>query len=95
MALKTVKALRAGTYDGHRRREGAEFVVDAAAKESWFVDVGPAPEGAELPPQIANAQAPAAKSFIDVMQQLKEPTKNELPKPMTLNEAHATGADIL
>lgn len=95
MELKMVRALRDGTYDGHRRRKGAEFPVAAGAQESWFMEIGPAPEGATLPTQITNAQAPSAKSFVEVMQQLKDPVVNAPPTPMTLAEAQAAGADIL
>jgi hypothetical protein len=90
--LKVVRAKRMGSWDGHRRRAGAEFVVAADASESWFEEVGPAPEGAELPVQITNAQAPVGKSFIDVMKQLgdkahKASTLLGDQKPMTLAEA--------
>lgn len=87
LKLKEVEAVRTGSYDGHRRRAGARFFVDASAKEDWFIDIGPAPEGAELPGQLQNAQAPRGKSFIDLMRQLGKP---QLPQPVreqTLAEA--------
>lgn len=94
--LKLVRAKRQGTYDGHRRRTGATFVVRATANESWFEDAGPAPEGSELPPQLQNAQAPRGKSFTQVMKELGE---SEQPSTrlgdvaqMTLAEAAATVA---
>jgi hypothetical protein len=88
--LKTVKAIRQGSYDGHRRRVGAEFVVLAEANESWFVDVGPAPADAELPSQLQNAQATTqrGRSFVEVMKSLGEPAKlPEGPQEQTLAEA--------
>ena len=101
MKLKTVRALRQGFYDGHRRRAGAEFVVRADAREAWFEDVGPAPEGAELPAQLPDARAPNVKSFVEVMAQLGDkPVVAEPPKPMTVAEAQAANppeadADLL
>lgn len=87
--LKMVRATRNGSYDGHRRRKGAEFAVHKDAKEAWFVDIGPAPEGTELPPNGANGQAPKRKSFIDVMNELGQPKPpvDPTPQPMTLSEA--------
>jgi hypothetical protein len=89
--LKLVRAKRQGTYDGHRRRAHATFVVAADADESWFETVGPAPEGAELPPQLQTAQAPRAKSFTQVMAELGEPQlPTAVPQEQTLAEAAAT-----
>jgi len=90
--LKEVRALRQGSYDGHRRRQGVVFVVRADAKEAWFEDVGPAPADAEIPAQLPSAQAPRGKSFIDVMKSLGEP---QVPAPVTpveqtLQQAAAT-----
>jgi hypothetical protein len=86
---KIVRATRKGSYDGHRRKIGDEFPVRADAKESWFVDVGPAPEGTELPSNGVAGQAPKRKSFIDVMNELGKPQApvNPTPQPMTLSEA--------
>jgi hypothetical protein len=68
--LKLVRALRKGSWDGHRRRAGAEFVVAESAKESWFEDVGPAPEGVELPTQLPGPQSAPRKGFVQLMQEL-------------------------
>lgn len=91
--LKVVRAKRAGSYDGHRRRAGSEFLVDASANENWFEDVGPAPEGAELEGQIQNAQARPGRSFVQVMQELAtaKPASTKVgdEKPRTLAEAAA------
>jgi hypothetical protein len=59
------------------------------AEESWFVDLGPAPEDTELPPNGSNGQAPKRKSFIDVMSELGKPQApvDPTPQPMTLSEA--------
>lgn len=90
--LKEVRALRTGSYDGHRRRAGVVFCVREGATESWFEDVGPAPADASLPVQLEGAQAPRGKTFIDVMKQLGQP---QAPAPVTpveqtLREAAAT-----
>lgn len=86
--LKMVRAKRTGFWDGHRRRAGAVFPVIATAKEDWFEDVGPAPEGTELPKQIVNVQAHAQKGFIELMKQQgnSEPSASP-PVPQTLAEA--------
>jgi len=86
---KLVRATRNGSYDGHRRRRGAEFPVAADANEAWFVDIGPAPEDTELPSNGSNGQAPKRKSFIDVMNELGTPKApvDPTPQPMTLSEA--------
>ena len=86
--LKLVRALRSGSYDGHRRRVGAEFVVAADAKEGWFVDIGPAPQDAELPVQLLTGQSPRGKSFVEVMEQLGKPQAPQVaPQEQTLAEA--------
>jgi hypothetical protein len=86
--LKEVRAVRTGSYDGHRRRVGAQFYVAADAKENWFVDVGPAPADAELPNQLPTAQAPRGKSFVEIMQQLGLAKKPQaVAKEQTLAEA--------
>ena len=92
--LKMVRALRQGSYDGFRRRAGAIFPVAADADEKWFEDIGPAPEGTEIAPQLQNAQAPAGRSFIDTMKRLGAGAvpSAEAPKEMTLAEAGASGA---
>jgi len=89
--LKEVRALRAGSYDGHRRRVGATFYVRADVKEGWFEDVGPAPADAELSPQRHDGQVSPGKSFIDVMNELGKPRPPApvSPTPITLAEAQA------
>ena len=92
--LKMVRALRAGSYDGHRRRIGAVFPVRVDAQEAWFEEAGPASADVEFPTQLAGAQALAGKSFIDVMRELGKPQAPApvTPKPITLAEAQAAAA---
>lgn len=82
---KIVRAKRTGFWDGNRRRAGAVFPVADDAKESWFEDVGPAPDGTKLPTQLQTAQAPPPKGFVQVMQELAE--KRAAEQPATLAEA--------
>lgn len=90
--LKTVRALRMGFYGGHRRRKGAEFVVDAQDNEGWFEDVGPAPEGAALPEQLQDGRPPKGMTFVEFMKSHGSPAEVRTPEPMTLTEAVDTGA---
>ena len=95
--LKLVRAKRTGSYHGHRRRTGSVFVVPADAKEVWFEDAGPAPEGAELPSQLQTAQAPIRKTFIGVMKELGrqdlEVKPVVAPEPQTLAEVPVPPVD--
>lgn len=101
--LKLVRAKRTGSSYGHRRRAGSTFVVPAegpGSSEIWFEDVGPAPEGSELPVQITNAQAPQRKTFIGVMKDLgRQDIDVVLPvieEPQTLGQVElpASNAEI-
>lgn len=83
---KLVRAKRTGFWGGNRRRAGAVFPVEDNAKESWFEDVGPAPEGTELPTQLSTAQAPPPKGFVQVMKELGEKKQSEA-SPETFAEA--------
>lgn len=95
--LKLVRAKRTGSSYGHRRRAGSTFVVPADAKECWFEDVGPAPEGAELPAQITNAQAPQRKTFVGIMKELGRQDIEAKPpvveEPQTLAQVQVAPAD--
>lgn len=78
MARKLVRALRTGFWEGHRRRKGAEFTVDADAKEVWFVDIGSAPEGDKAPAQLTDARGPQRKTFVGIMEQLGKKDAQEI-----------------
>lgn len=94
--LKLVRAITQGFYDGNRRRAGAEFVVKADAKESWFEDVGPAPEGAALPTPLVDGKPAAGKPFIQVMQELGKPqVPRNPPQPKTLREVELDGDSLV
>lgn len=67
---KLVRAVRTGFWEGHRRRKGAEFTVDANAKEVWFVDVGAAPAGDKAPAQLTDARGPQRRTFVGAMEQI-------------------------
>jgi hypothetical protein len=102
VAQKWVRAKRTGFWNGHRRRAGVEFLVNADAKEVWFEDVRPAVEGdAEPVAAPVTAQAQGKRGFIDVMAQLtanagKAP---EAPTPVPLSQVAVlppgSGADLV
>jgi hypothetical protein len=76
---KLVQATRGGFWDGHRRREGSIFPVADGDKAAWFEDVGPAPEGTELPTQLDGPVAPPPRSFNQAMKELSKGRKKAAP----------------
>lgn len=90
MARKTVRALKTGFYEGHRRREGAIFTVPAGAKEDWFVEIGPAAEDDTAPAQLLEVRSPPPTTFVGVMDRIAQQERakeQELSKPLSEVEA--------
>ena len=87
-----VRAIRTGSWDGHRRRAGAVFPVRESADEKWFEYVGPAPTDAEIPGQLMTAQGAPAKTFVGVMKEMgngENAPKVTASQPATLAAAGA------
>lgn len=95
MARKLVRALRTGFWEGHRRRAGAEFTVDAEADEAWFVKVGAAPAGDQAPTQLRDARGPQRRTFVGAMEQIAQKDAAQLAKltPLPVAEAPAPAED--
>lgn len=95
---KTVRALRTGFYEGHRRREGALFTVPADAHENWFVAVGPAAEDDAAPEQLMQVRAAPPATFVGTMDKLakeRSAREQELSKPLSEIAAPAGADDVL
>lgn len=92
---RMVRAKRNGSWDGHRRRAGVVFPVKEGVKESWFEDVGPAPEDVELPPESPAISSPTPKGFIDIMKEQANTERAPDPQPSTLAEAAGSVAGDL
>lgn len=101
MARKKVRALRTGFWEGHRRRTGAEFTVDAKASEKWFVEIGAASADDAPPPQLQDARSAPKKTFVGAMDSIAKAESAKaavlskpLSKPLSEVEAPAVVPDV-